>query len=708
MAERHLDPGVEYFVQEAEKHKQQKEINISTLKEGEEFTNKEITVDAVHMEHIDQPNNTENTKSIKISSNVSRKRPVRRSAEDVKIVDVDELVQKPTNKMPVKDIRSEAMDALDKAVARKQKEYRDFVENATMSDKLNRERIADGLEEAPEKEISYRIQDLPQEITKDPNPISEEEKRLEEDSMMDDVEIDLENELIGIDDQEESFHPSRVSTEDMLGDLDDDDTEDAYDHISEESREVEEDYDVDQSIEDDIMEDESEEETTIPEEEPVVEEEKKEEIVEETTVTEEATKDEDIIEERTGQVVITAINADPINIKDINNTTSDDLVLDEADFEDVDEEEEATSKDEETGLTDDQIKEIGEKSLKDIKSEILRKIVKAGKTLDTKQFAVSNRVVSIKDVLKKQKMQPVGTVAKTGTWPLMYAGRSFTASALRGAEASILDEIGPGEDPNHLGITPTQVNILYEHDMNPYKPNNAQAWAKTIPFFDIDNIFAALFLASLDGANYLPRGCDDLKCQYQFLEDKYTIDDLIKYPNDETKKRFEEVRRIKPTQEDSMSYESVINVINDDFAIGLKLPSIYSMVYEFGTLNAAFTKKYATIIGLLQYIDYIYMIDPETKSYYPITWKIYPGDAGKSYRSKISTYAKILQTFSDADFSIMIALINAFNVKNETNILNYVVPETRCPKCGATIKSYELTPRQMVFMKRQLVLLATS
>ena len=666
-------------------------------------------------------NNPTQGQSIKISSNINH-RPVRRSPEDIKVVNVDELMPKKESSVPVKSIRDDAFNELDKAVARKQKEYRNFVENATIADKINRERIADGLEKTPEKEVLYRIQDMPQEVTKDPDPVSDEIKQYEAETELDDVEIDLENDLIGLDNPTASTH-NIVIDNNPFDEVDIDEDNASEEEIKEKDKYL-----------DTFTEEKHEEDST---KEPVIEEEKEEKPVAIAVATEDDNprvdflpqfsddvavdsndikkeeNDEEISKEiidgigKRGRSVVISIPQDPIDSKSISNATAGNFNLDEADFEDVDEEEESNTPDEESGLTDEQIREIRAKSVEHLKSEILQKIVKTGKSLDTTQYAVSNKVVSIKDVLRKQKMQP--NTLRTATWPLMFAGRAFTASALRGPEVSLLFEVGSDEDPNGVGITPNQINILYEHDMNPYKPPTPQAWAKTIPYTDLDNIFAALFVASLDGANYIPRGCNDPKCQYQFITDKFGIDDLIHFPNDETKKRFEEVRHIKPTPEDSTSYESVINVINDDFAVGLKMPSLYSMVYEFGTLNAAFNRKYASVVAVLQYIDYIYMIDPDSKEYHPIAWKIYAGDTAKSYRSKISTYSKIMQNFSDTDFSVLIALINTFTkTRADKMVTEFVIPEMRCPKCGAVIPEDPITAKVMVFMKQRLVNIATT
>jgi hypothetical protein len=110
----------------------------------------------------------------------------------------------------------------------------------------------------------------------------------------------------------------------------------------------------------------------------------------------------------------------------------------------------------------------------------------------------------------------------------------------------------------------------------------------------------------------------------------------------------------------------------------------------------------------MQYIDYIYFINPETNQYQPVGWKLYPGDNAKSFRSKIATYARIIKEFDETEFSILTALINSMINKNrDTKDLEYEIPAGKCPKCGADIEARPIFPREMVFMRQRLVALAT-
>ena len=161
--------------------------------------------------------------------------------------------------------------------------------------------------------------------------------------------------------------------------------------------------------------------------------------------------------------------------------------------------------------------------------------------------------------------------------------------------------------------------------------------------------------------------------------------------------------------DNTAKYDSVVNVINDDFAIGLKIPSIFTMVYELNSVDRPFLEKYNTIISIIQYIDYIYKINHDTMNFEPIGWKAYVGNYGKTFKSKIATYAKILKDFDSTEFSVLIALINSMLAKiTDTKALEYEIPAAKCPKCGAEIPATPLAPRQLLFMRQRLVELATT
>lgn len=691
---------------------------------GEGLTDKssKISINTITGEGLDEVSSnmiTEQQRTapvIKINPNgkrVPRRRVASSANSNMKAVNPDEIIEKPEiPKAPtVEDI---AMGELDRAVARKKAEYREFVERAIKDDEINRERVAAGLETVNE-EMQY-IPDALHKPMKDEDRVDyipegsqieyyDEDEEFEElDEYLDDEE-EFDNEISShnyseLNNVRVNSNPFDFNEEEEIED--NDDMLPPLDRaINEYYNEHEEEYD-EKLIEiesSDIIGVQNNEDGEMIESEDDYEESIEYENIKEDNVNDDGSA---YVEEEMSKNSVN-ITSDILKSEEeiINSSSSSDFDVDEDDFEDVNN----IIVDEEENLTQEQIQEISNISEKHLRAEILQKIIQAGKTIDTSQFVVSNKVINLKDALKNTDTK----VQRTAIWPMTYAGRPFKASALKGPEIALLADADDSSNANSVGLTIDQAKIMFEHDANPYRPSTVEAWAKTIPFLDVDNIFAALYVASLRGSNYIPNVCPKNSCQYSYLTDNLDIKDMVKFNNDNAKKRFNEIKEIELTPENTGAYESVVSVINDKFAVGIKIPSIFTILYEYGSLNSDFVKKYMTPVSIIQYVDYIYLINPETQQYQPIGWKTYPGDYTKSFKSKIATYAKILRELDDTDFSILIALINSMVTKaSENRGIYFEIPETNCPKCGSKIEAREISPRGLVFMRQRLVELATT
>lgn len=694
---------------------------------------------------VESNQSNETTGGIRIDPNL-RKRP-RRTVErpsDVKQVNPNDFIRKEVRKEA--DFRTtmqeNAMSQLDATVRRKQQEFHDFIKYAEEADKTNREKIDNGLEKI-EGEVDY----MPAEVSqKEKEEESNKSKEKEEFSYSepvvyedDDVEKDLEAEL----NSDQTGHSDNIKTTVTVSanpfGFEEDTFSNPYAKEFEQEKEPtpastvndnddlfnDEEYEDDFS-EDEIFNDEKEESESIVEEEvftpidsketPFGEEEKAVEV--ESIKEKEPTKSANIIDKTDEEIrntlmdraisVSSSIKYDTETTKNtISNSSSSDFEIDEEDFDDVNSTEDSAQTEEDAvALSSEEIEKIRVAGEKNLKNEILKKIINTGKKLDATQFTISTKIIPIKDAIRNRTTE---VVKRTAKWPMMYSERPFIASALKGPEIALLFDYDDSSNENSIGITQQQLKIMYEHDANEFKPATIENWAKTIPFLDIESIFAALYLASMKGSNYLPMACREQKCQHQYLTDNIDIDKIVKYPNDTIKAKFNEIMAMNLTSDNTAKYESVVNVINEDFAIGLKIPSIFTMVYELNSVDRPFMEKYNTIISIIQYIDYIYKINHETMSFEPIGWKAYVGNYGKTFKSKIATYAKILKDLDSKEFSVLIALINSMLTKaTETRMVEYEIPAGKCPKCGAEIAAVPLAPRQLLFMQQRLVELATT
>lgn len=664
----------------------QQPISLSALGTNQNNAQAPVSINTTNgLSGVQSGNDEREHQVVRINPNPIHRKVARRTIEDpsqLNTVNPNEVIPQQQAKPVSVTPRDKAMNLLADAVNRKQQEYRDFIAQATAEDAMNRERVEDGMEEVG-GEMNYMPEALQTPIPEEqkvqaPQPSEEEEFFAEDEPAMMEDGSGFEMEAptnVRIAAQAPTF-----DTE--VPDVDPYAAEDRYaptttSTYQQEEPEIEEEEEITYS-------DSSSQPNWINE--PAANEPNDPMPVEEETVVEPEPEQDVEYTPESKNIVASAIG----------EVSSADFDVDEADFEDV-------TQDTEEQLTDEQIEALEQAAERNLRSDILKKIINTGKRVNTTQFTVSNKVVTLKEAMRNVKPE----AARTASWPMMFAGRPFVASSLKGPEIAMMAEM---EESNNTGfaITREQARIIYEHDASPYRPSTLESWCKTIPLADLDNLFAALYLASMKNANYLPMVCQKNSCRHAYLSDDIPIESMIKIDKDETKKRFDEIRNMELTADSACSYESVITVINDNFAIGIKMPSVFNALYEYNTLNSEFITKYASIIAVLQYVDYVYYIDPETQQFQPIGWKTYHGDYTKTYKSKIATYAKIFKEFSPTDFTLMTSIIDSMVVREaESKVVILEVPEAKCPKCGADIPAHVMSARQMLFTQQRLVTLAT-
>ena len=672
-----------------------------------------VTTTVIDLTNMQDQGSMEEQQPIPLNQPIRRKPTARKSIDELQVMsveDLDAMVPKKEEAGPkggVEKMKEDAMSALEKAIKRKTDEYVDFAEAAIRDDKLNREYIREGLEEAPVSELKYQVQDLPGSVTKDPNAPEVVETKEEKEN--DDIERELELADIESDVEVEEAAPrvkEVVNATDALGLDDEDDDDFSLEDLTIKPKTVsvtvnpEPEEELPAEDDDDFLDDVLEEDEKFD---------KEKRLKEAEAYVEENNAEESVADVSKGMKVSAKIDipdSDTSTGKASTVTSSDFDISDDDIDSDIDGEPTVESEDE---LTDEQIEAISKKAFKELRSEIIKKVVNASRKMDLTTLSISNKVVNVRDALKAIKTS-TDTTVRTAVYPMMYANRNFMASSLKGPDVAMLveaDDARIENNPNIL-LTREQARVLYDHDANPFKPATVESWAKTIPYGDVESIFAAIYLASLKNANYIPRQCPNTRCQHSFLTDTLNIDSIIDFPSEDVKKKFNEIRNSELTKEASETYESSVSVINDRFAIGLKAPSIFTILYEYTALDNTFASKYSTMLYIMQYIDYLYYIDEESGQLSRIAWKQYPGDYGKTFKSKIATYAKILKEFDEADFTFILALVRSMETKNTESTVRYYIPETKCSKCGTTIEKEEVSPRQLVFTRQRLVALATT
>ena len=421
-------------------------------------------------------------------------------------------------------------------------------------------------------------------------------------------------------------------------------------------------------------------------------------------------KEEDVQEEKevvTPLVPVPEIEVDPVDVNiDTPNvgggSTSEeedtDIHLDddfELDIVSVDGSVTEKETGEEVETTEDNISE--EDRLNYLKSLISAKIRPVAKKLDLSTFRVTKKVVTTTNVFSS-------TEAIAATWPLPYSGTVIAMKSWTGAELETLRGYMEDETPNNRGA----LNMIYNHITSP-KPA-FEKWMKSVYFFDYPHLMMAVYAASFNGVNYVPVDCTNEKCPNKmktYLTDNIPIMNMVHFETEEAKERFMKLYKSDTYQTDITSAEIV--PINEELAIGFKIPTLYTVMIEPLYFNEQFANNHAQTINLLPYIDNMYKINMETRELDPIGYKIYTNNMRKTVLGRCVRYDRILNQLSPDEYNIVGGFTNNINdTMNDKVGWDYRYPETTCPKCGhVNPESGPMNPANMVFTRNRLGLLAS-
>ena len=372
---------------------------------------------------------------------------------------------------------------------------------------------------------------------------------------------------------------------------------------------------------------------------------------------------------------------------------TDDTPYDEFDDEDKDDDSETvTTVDAETGLKMETDEEIRER----FKNSIREKIKPVTAAFDISTYTIANKVVSFNNAVQASTNR-----YRSVKWSLMRSGRPITMRSFKSTELDAMNN-GTNTDSRYMTVK-KQYSILYNHIMDP-KPKTVEEWAKVHSFLDLEHIWFAVYRACFEGANYIPRDCADTKtCRNTFLSDNIPIMDMVKFENDGAKRKFFKILNDESKNENSL-YISEMVPISDSYAVTMREPSIYNIVFETALLDEEFLDKHQDLISVLAYIDKIYRIDHANHQLIPIETPLFQNNVTKTYKGRIKTYSKVIDTLTSDQYRYIITMID--NINKRGNEVQYVYPSMTCPKCNTTIAETIRNPQTMVFLRHQLVNLA--
>lgn len=338
-----------------------------------------------------------------------------------------------------------------------------------------------------------------------------------------------------------------------------------------------------------------------------------------------------------------------------------------------------------------------EKKAEELKADIREKIVPINNVLDLSKYKINSKPVSVSKIMSKQPVE------SGFDWVLHSAEKHIVMSAFHGTE---IDKLAAGDPSRRRAASLSEYvemfQTIYDHIKCVDKPSTMEAWAKTIYFDDLDDLYFNIYGASFARSNFLPFNCS--KCKRAFME-QIDIYDMVKYANDEIKEKINAILKAEPSAGNTI--EVTIKQISDNYAVSYRRPTIYNVIFENAVIDDKFRRKYSNLLQLLAYIDNIYYINPEDQSLNPINTRPDSKSLTKTVKRRIAIYNEIFKTFTSDQFWAMMLDINQIATKG-ANDVTYRVPEVKCKYCGETIEGFEEDPLNILFTRHQLVALLNS
>jgi hypothetical protein len=321
--------------------------------------------------------------------------------------------------------------------------------------------------------------------------------------------------------------------------------------------------------------------------------------------------------------------------------------------------------------------------------------------------------ISAACVFMQQKREAPATQPLHVTWPLMHTGVPVVTTAFSGQELTqFIDDIQNGfiGDDNNPNPEPTVEQLmsifsaLYNHNVGRGKPSYFQ-WLKSISSADFNNLIFSQYVAQFEHNNYLSFQCPKKGCSRLFLEKK-NIMDMISFPNEKTKERFEKIRKGESVL--SGLYKTPPIPISEYFALSFAVPSIYSMNFEPASLSREFKSKYSSVVGFLPMLDSVYVIDQRSHKYHKIDFGAVKNSIEKTTIRKVQGIMKVMIQFNiDQRSKIYGEYLKV--IKNMTgDDISYHIPSTKCPVCQTEIAQYDTDPIGALFMRARLSIEAAS
>lgn len=347
---------------------------------------------------------------------------------------------------------------------------------------------------------------------------------------------------------------------------------------------------------------------------------------------------------------------------------------------------------------DDEEEEDGENSAND--DELVNKLRKmATEKLKPKHAAIdiSNFAIGKASV---KNINPVISIKenKIAKWVLINQEQIVLMREFSGVELQTFVETANANNATNFS---RRMRLLYNHIESP-KPSTFETWLKCTPYSDLDHYYFGVYVASFNGANYMPIDCaGGTKCsEGTFVSDDVPIMNLVKFTKDDVKAKFKKIYKEESTVANPEG-KFVYNIVpvNDSIAIGFKEPMLYDFI-ETVSVDDTFARKYGSVINLVPYINEFYVINQASGTLDPVGYSEFPGNASKTYRSKIRKYNTLLSYLSSDEYSMIEAYAN--DIRDRDDGIKYITPSLTCPYCGTESQEIDMSAETLVFTRYQL------
>ena len=286
----------------------------------------------------------------------------------------------------------------------------------------------------------------------------------------------------------------------------------------------------------------------------------------------------------------------------------------------------------------------------------------------------------------------------TTIWGMEKLGKSFAFSSFSGED--IVQMSPETVDYDTLNGLKTVFTILYKHLAGANKPSSFEAWLRSIPEADMDSLLFGVYASCFKDNNYITYECPNKSCGKIYIE-KYDIEKMVKYKDDEIKNRFEAILRGETVSSKFVKERPF--KISKTYAVGF-MPRTVFAGFEHASLSEDYVKDNTAIVSLLPIIDKFYLIDEVNKKMKPIRFTNNTKDGlEKMVLKKLSLIKTIVKSLSIDERTVLFKEAVRY-LENQSNVsdISYQKPESVCPSCGAKIEAQTSHPINLLFTRAQL------